>query len=740
MLFHEVLPLPSVDSISPSAGPMAGRSQVTILGKNLIPSDLCSRSVYCLFDGTKGAPGKIGSTSEIFCHTPAHESGTVGVGVQLCSLPVLETTLRFAYHPVPRILHISPSIGQSGRHPTMVTVYGEGFYDGEGLSCVVGSKLFFTAELISTTSIICNVADWHGSNTTFHVFIKSVWSNETCPALVCAIGDRRFDADSITSSLVRCTAPVVLESQLVVLRSLESNAIVHTFHYRPSTSVEISFNISPLNAVVKQTTAVSIVGNMFCKFPGAAKCRIGETSWLSLDRIEYSSSSKFQCNSMLRQELVGCAYSRSWSPLILINSTLAMCELSKYPHEEFFQFHVINSYGQASEICNFTVQSILNDICTIISTPSFTKERESKIALQVAHDDVLKEILHAMIGNLKVNVNTLNAETFIDVPSELPTGVHSVNIVLNHSLMIPCGNFSQKSNFVVLSINPTLLVTNAWTPVMMYGRHFQSPICVRIGTKVFTAKEFETTGIRVHSINSVVSVNPSDGYVTSGTVLYFNSQNMLINTCHFETVIVEAYLTAPNIFSCKIPNLTSIQSLSVGDGLKRIQINQNFRILPAIEIRNVFPTVGGGSTRFVTIKTGRRESFVDDPKLWCKWNSNATVIQILKNNDLACPTPTFKSKVENLEILLGNITISKNKVVIRFDRTPTINKIRQIKKSDKAEYNILLYGKQFENTPQLVCRAGRGTHSLARWMSSTLVVCMVQGTHCRSERCNITVE
>ncbi|EKX38836.1 hypothetical protein GUITHDRAFT_144016 [Guillardia theta CCMP2712] len=166
MLFHEVVPLPSVDSMFPSTGPVAGLSQVTIIGKNFFGLQSISRDVYCVFDGTKGAPGKIGSDSEVLCQTSPHAVGTVGVGIQVSSMPMLDTMLRFEYHAVPKIMQVSPSIGQWSRHPTAVTVYGEGFFDGEGLSCIVGSKGSYKGKYISSSAVVCLLENLDGGNHT----------------------------------------------------------------------------------------------------------------------------------------------------------------------------------------------------------------------------------------------------------------------------------------------------------------------------------------------------------------------------------------------------------------------------------------------------------------------------------------------------------------------------------------------------------------------------------------------
>eukprot|EP00960_Hanusia_phi_P007236 205838-Hanusia_phi.AAC.1 len=51
----------------------------------------------------------------------------------------------------------------------MVTVYGEGFYDGEGLSCVVGSKGSLKARYLSSSVVVCVLGKFGGGNLTLTI-------------------------------------------------------------------------------------------------------------------------------------------------------------------------------------------------------------------------------------------------------------------------------------------------------------------------------------------------------------------------------------------------------------------------------------------------------------------------------------------------------------------------------------------------------------------------------------------
>ncbi|KAJ1464375.1 hypothetical protein T484DRAFT_1869618 [Baffinella frigidus] len=75
-LTFDVLPLPSVASLSPSAGPLLGGAKVTVAGAEFTPSAQLS----CAF-GSRVVPAKFHSASQITCRAPSGSAGVARVSM-----------------------------------------------------------------------------------------------------------------------------------------------------------------------------------------------------------------------------------------------------------------------------------------------------------------------------------------------------------------------------------------------------------------------------------------------------------------------------------------------------------------------------------------------------------------------------------------------------------------------------------------------------------------------------------
>jgi hypothetical protein len=109
---------PAVTGVSPSAGPLAGGTSVTVTGVNL------SGASAVRFGGTSGTGVVVNSATSVTATSPAKSAGTVDVTVVTPGGTTSVTSAdQFTYEAVPTVSGVSPSTGPS-TGGTSVTVTG----------------------------------------------------------------------------------------------------------------------------------------------------------------------------------------------------------------------------------------------------------------------------------------------------------------------------------------------------------------------------------------------------------------------------------------------------------------------------------------------------------------------------------------------------------------------------------------------------------------------------------------
>jgi hypothetical protein len=137
---------PTIATITPSAGPVAGGTSVTITGTNFVGVTAVN------FDGNPGTSLTVNSPTELTIETPAGTAGAVNVQVVAAGGSVTETG-GFTYAAAPTITNINPASGFVAGG-TVVTITGTNFigvtavnFDGNpGTSLNVNSDTELTIE------------------------------------------------------------------------------------------------------------------------------------------------------------------------------------------------------------------------------------------------------------------------------------------------------------------------------------------------------------------------------------------------------------------------------------------------------------------------------------------------------------------------------------------------------------------------------------------------------------------
>lgn len=145
--------VPSVSSVSPNAGPVAGGQTVTIHGTNLTGATGVS------FGSAAATNVTVVSDTELTATTPAHVAGVADVTVTTAKgTSVVSSADRYTYEATPTISSITPASGGQG---TVVTITGTGF--AAGYKVKFGNTAATKSTMVSATQLTATVPAGSGT-------------------------------------------------------------------------------------------------------------------------------------------------------------------------------------------------------------------------------------------------------------------------------------------------------------------------------------------------------------------------------------------------------------------------------------------------------------------------------------------------------------------------------------------------------------------------------------------------
>jgi hypothetical protein len=146
---YQVAPAPTISGVSPSTGPTAGSTAVTITGTNFV------FGASVTFGGTAATGVTFVGSTQLYVTTPAHAAGAVNVVVTNPDNQTATFTNGFTYTPsTPMITAVSPNSG-STLGGTAVTITGTNFVFGAsvtfGGTAATGVTFVSSTQLYATT-------------------------------------------------------------------------------------------------------------------------------------------------------------------------------------------------------------------------------------------------------------------------------------------------------------------------------------------------------------------------------------------------------------------------------------------------------------------------------------------------------------------------------------------------------------------------------------------------------------
>lgn len=137
---------PTVTSVSPTAGALAGGSTLTITGTGFLTGATVA------IGGTTCTSPTVGSATSITCTLPSKSAGAYSVSVTNSDTQNGSLSSAYTYQPAPTVTSLSPSTG-SVAGGTSVTITGTGFVSGATVT--IGGATCTSPSVSSSTSMSC---------------------------------------------------------------------------------------------------------------------------------------------------------------------------------------------------------------------------------------------------------------------------------------------------------------------------------------------------------------------------------------------------------------------------------------------------------------------------------------------------------------------------------------------------------------------------------------------------------
>jgi PGF-pre-PGF domain-containing protein len=145
--------LPTVTSVAPSTGPIAGGTPITITGTNLIGATAAT------FGGTTATSLLVENSTSIIATTPNHAAGTVDVDIITPNGTATGADI-YTYAAFPTVTNIAPPQGKNTTTIHIANLQGTGFYGSPTVYLAKTGQLNITATNVtvaSATKIACNL-------------------------------------------------------------------------------------------------------------------------------------------------------------------------------------------------------------------------------------------------------------------------------------------------------------------------------------------------------------------------------------------------------------------------------------------------------------------------------------------------------------------------------------------------------------------------------------------------------
>ena len=242
--FRYLGPAPTISSIAPNAGPLAGGTIMTIAGTNFSGSTVVS------VGGVAATGLTFVSSTQITAVTPGHGAGSYDVQVTNTNDgQYVIKTYGFTYYPAPTIGSIAPALGPIAGG-TSVTITGTGFRTGATVT--IGGTAATSVNVVGDTQITA-VAAAHAAG-----YVNVVVTNNDGQAATLTNGYRYLGPPPTLSAINPTSGPTAGGTSVVITGTNFVSGATVTFDGVAATSVVVT-SATQISAMTPVHAAAGVV-------------------------------------------------------------------------------------------------------------------------------------------------------------------------------------------------------------------------------------------------------------------------------------------------------------------------------------------------------------------------------------------------------------------------------------------------------------------------------------------------
>jgi len=709
----------SISSISPSSGPIAGGTAVTISGTGFEDSAL----INCLFKGgpTGGGGNEIVagdylSPTSVKCVSPVCNGCATStfVSLEVSTNGVSYTSMghQFYYLTSPAVTSIYPISG-SITGGTQISAFGYNFVESDKIKCAFGSEIV-PGDFLSATEITCDVPsspyatvvdfdvtfndlDYTNSNIQFS-YVGNLLIDSLAPTsgsvlggtvvtvtgsnfefsqyLRCKFDEMEVMATFVNSNTVTCIAPANVDETKVSVNIKvsnngldyyggEGNVFVYTSDFAVVTDVAPTSVSTEGGAVITLSGSNFVVGDIdttVCSFrEGATHVLISST------------------------------------PGIIVDGNTITCPTPIFEKttEDYFVYIEVDvndiDYRYINE----------NHMITVVDTPVI---KQNTIA--VAHFTSESEAATVVVEGYNF-INTEKAScSFIGVGSS--------------------DTYTSEATY----LSPTMVSCKA--PTDVFG-DFNVFLSFDNGSTWTTNHFFATVLAPV----SVQSIHPAVATTSGATIITVTGSNFDATKAHsydcvFGSFVSMATRVDSSTLLCLSPKGVHTKAgFKVSQGGVEDETALTYSSLHAISVDSLSPSSfdsGGGSTVTVSVHVAGGESdalFISDTVV-CTFGGAEVPGQVIENDLVQCTSPDTSEETEGILTIhyADHVDLVTNigKPYKSFPE-PTITHIFPTYGVEGTESTVTVTGANFVSSSKLSCRFGDGYSVAARFITSRQLEC-----------------
>jgi Ca2+-binding EF-hand superfamily protein len=710
--------LASLDSLSPSMGPVQGNSVVTIVGQ-----DLQSTTPSKCFFGKEGVMATTVSSSALLCRSPPMLGfDLVTVSVALNGIDSSVQTRVFTYFAPVRLLSLKPAVVSSGML-ALIEISGESFFEHVRYECILGTSSVGLAEWRSSSSVACSSPALSPGNFTLEVSIGDVRASLNAlvfeamgPLVVSSIEPSRAHAAGGTVIRVSYAGLRVTESAYCMFGNAISKATVEDGSHLSCTAPQaepgvVSFLV--INGEQKSTGSLAF--EFFDGHPVLIALRPSTAADTGGQLVTVVGVD-------LPAEPSTCVFGQIHAHSSFVSSSELACRAPGH-HAGTVLFHVMNSEGHTwNSGLSFKFQT----------APSIHSIHPSQVSVSAIggtiltiHGDFVSStgLLYCRFGNILVStcIKAVRQRATCTLPALYPA---RMSLAVSNDDKVYSATFAMLEilrNSEIIELKPSSGSVRGGAVISVIGAHFPAnenvdmyclwgnsefssttKAVIRSATLVMcTSPSWTrggTVGLRLHFTleqqggedstsllfqyvgEAVVSaVSPSEGSLQGGTLIRVVGSGFMSKSerCSLGGVGAETAWQSSTLLHCITPAAKAVGTVAVEVGFNEFEVyssKSSFAYQPALQLLSVKPTAVSDSDGDGIIITLSGRFFERGGQVYCKFGSDKYVDATVITKDTAlCSAP---------RLVAGNTTVSIGSVGSGL----VAGRVLQIKASMKVDY------------------------------------------------------